>query len=178
MGKRRRARNTRSGLNTPYRPSQTSALCNNKAGSKGSKGDHGYHDSVKDGRPRSDRPNGRLHSDPGRLQTTMQGHRSLPRSSNPPKIGKQATSSPAPSLKNLFDHKYDRVIRDVVIHGTVLAEKLRILIDNLTKIKSDPEDMEWEITNTTYLVPEQPPCLKDVSFAKISSQASYRPPRP
>lgn len=178
MGKRRRTRTTRWSPNTPHRPSQTSATGNDGACGKTSKGDYGHRGPAEDGKLRSEHYNDRLHRDPGRLQRTTQGQRSQPRSSKAPKVGKQVISPPSLSLKNLFDHKYGRVIRDIVVHGTVLEQKLRTLIDNLTKIKSDPEEMEWEISNTTYLVPEQPPCLKDVSFAKLSLQASYRPPRP
>lgn len=177
MGKRRRTRNVRSGPNTSLRPSQASATGNGKISGMASKGDLGHREPAKDGKLRSDRYDDRLRSDPGRLQRTNHLTRSLPRSSKPPKVGKHTVSSPSPSVKNLLDHKYDRVIRDVVHHGTVLEQKLKTLIDNLTKIKSDPEEMEWEVSNTTYLVPEQPPYLRHVTFADISSQASYRPPR-
>ena len=163
MAKRRRTRKLRWDPDTRNPPSQTAAVCKDKPRGRESKGQGR---PSKDSKLRPDHHKLRLNSDPGSLNKTTQGlHNLLTKSWKP------VTSLPSPSLKNLSDHKYDRVIRDVVIHGTLLEQQLSTLIDTLTKIKSDPEEMEWEITNTTYLVPEQPPCLKDCSFAKLSSHA-------
>lgn len=159
-------------LNTHNRPSQTSVVENNKACGKASKGDHARREPPNNEKLRSDHHSNRFNSDPGRSNGTSRRQRGLPSSPTIQKVWKPRTSSPSPSSRNLSDHKYDRVIRDALIHGTILEQTLRSLIDNLTQIKSDPEEMEWEISNTTYLVPEQPPCIKDVSFAKISSEAS------
>jgi len=83
------------------------------------------------------------------------------------KARNHTTSSPSTRGKDLHEHKYDRAIRDIVTQGTVLEQKLKTLLDDLTQIRSDPDEMEWENTNTTYLVPDQPPFWKDVTFAKI-----------
>lgn len=173
MAKRRRPRKMRWDLNTHNRPSQTSVVENNKACGKVTTGDHARREPLKKGKLGSDHHKNRLNSDPGGSHRTIRG-RSLPSSPSTQKVWKPATSSLSPSLRSLSDHKYDRVIRDALIHGSVLQQTLKSLIDSLTKIKSDPEEMEWEISNTTYLVPEQPPCMKDVSFAKISLQAAPR----
>ncbi|KAI9880721.1 MAG: hypothetical protein M1830_001004 [Pleopsidium flavum] len=83
----------------------------------------------------------------------------------------QSTSSTSTREQELQDHKHGRGIRDVLTQGIVLEKKLRNLLDSLTQSltqsQSDPDEMEWENTNTMYMVPSQPPFWTDIRVAKI-----------
>ena len=49
--------------------------------------------------------------------------------------------------------KYDHVIRDLFVQGSVIEQKLRRLLDGLAHIQPSSEEMEWENTNSVYYVP-------------------------
>lgn len=61
--------------------------------------------------------------------------------------------TPIPSrYKDIRDHRYDRTIREIFCQSLVLKQTLQKLLDTLAWLQSDPDEMEWESSNPTYLV--------------------------
>ncbi|KAA6416189.1 MAG: hypothetical protein FRX48_00909 [Lasallia pustulata] len=55
--------------------------------------------------------------------------------------------------RDLRYQRYDHIIRDLFIQGSVIEQKVKRLLDGLAHIQPSPEEMEWEMTNSVYYVP-------------------------
>lgn len=49
--------------------------------------------------------------------------------------------------------KFDHVIRDLFVQGSVIEQKLKRLMEGLQTLQPADEEMEWEGTNSVYYVP-------------------------
>lgn len=49
--------------------------------------------------------------------------------------------------------KYDHIIRDLFVQGSVIEQKLKRLMEGLSHLQPSSEEMEWENTNSVYYVP-------------------------
>lgn len=49
--------------------------------------------------------------------------------------------------------KFDHIIRDLFVQGSVIEQKLKRLMEGLQNLQPPDEEMEWEGTNSIYYVP-------------------------
>ena len=68
-------------------------------------------------------------------------------------------SSASNALQSFMDsryQKYNHIIRDLFVQGSIIEQNLKRLLDGLAYIQPSPEEMEWENTNCIYFVPQRP----------------------
>ncbi|MCJ1305164.1 hypothetical protein MMC08_007978 [Hypocenomyce scalaris] len=73
-----------------------------------------------------------------------------------PHLRRSSASNALQLCKDSRYQKFDHIIRDLFVQGSIIEQKLKRLLDGLAYIQPSPEEMEWENTSCIYFVPQRP----------------------